>query len=247
MAKKLPAYPAFVRPQIPQAVSSLQYNTLIPEITNFATGAYDFQNFPQISNILSQRNKQGLRELQQQILGAQGAQGQSGGLAIKQLGKLLSDYQLADQERQALLGYDIYKGNLANRQYGIGAGQGTVGQEQSYATNLANMENAYNQNAWNAAVQNTLYRRANANTFENIALPLLAGFAGQAASGLGDIANARVYNNYGVGGSINTPFGYSSNLYSAPYMPQTIQQPAARTSSSSGLSSLEKLLSFLFL
>ena len=171
--------PTYVMPRVPRQVKMLNRETLIPEITKFATGGFDIRSpqFQGLTDIMNAQTKREQDSLINKILAVQGRQRQRGGAAVAQLAEQLRQLQLENLENERMLGYDIAKTNIGTRLAGINAGQGTVRGAQQYALGSAQLANNFNNSLYNMALQRRQIRKSEANTFGNIGMPILGGLA----------------------------------------------------------------------
>jgi len=226
MSHKLPKYPMFVRPSVASNILNFRNQDIVPETQAFIRGDRDIGApiYRDIADVLAQQTARTGKTLTNNLLALQGYKGQMGGSANKQIAEPLTNLAIADNEALRMLALKIIGLNNANRKWGVNTGQNTVGREQQFAINSANMENNYNRNAWDANVKRKLYRRANANTFRNIGVPivkagigLLGNYLTGGASGLANIFSKIGSSTAGASGlgTIGQPsnsFGYTNSL-----------------------------------
>ena len=168
-------YPVLKMPDIDPSISSLETGAsgIVDTIRRFLEGYYDptADQFSNYVNVIRSGAKTATKDLQKNILAAQGAQRIYGGAAGKQLNKSLVDKIRNDLELEQKFLWDSLNQIIDNRKYGVQAGSNIVDSNKHYALELAEMENDYNTRQWQAQQNDRAYRRSTASNFRNMVSP----------------------------------------------------------------------------
>jgi len=168
-------YPALKMPDIDPSIISLETGAsgLVDTVRRFLEGYYDptAEQFRNYINVIRSGSKTATKDLQKNILAAQGAQRVYGGAAGKQLNKALVDKIRNDLELEQKFLWDSLNQIIDNRKYGVQAGSNIVDSNKRYALELAEMENDYNTSRWQAQLNDQVYRRSTARNFRNMVSP----------------------------------------------------------------------------